>query len=373
MAVTTSSDEALQHYCKGKELMQLFKYNQAATEFDRALILDPGFAMAYLLRAWTSDTPEDYFKYLNEGIALTDKMPQSEKNFLGFVKANKERDWDKKMQYLNALIEFYPNDPWFHELEGMHFQNVEKNYPKALESYLKAAELNSSSPVFNQLGYLYMQMKDMENAEKSFLKFIDLYPKENAPYDSYAEFLMSRGEHEKSIEMYRKALEKDSLIAWPYKGIGDNYIFLGNYEMARDNYSPYVRPDRPDGEKYVALECIAYAWLHEGNADKALETLNEEIRFSENAGNFLNAINANFISGYILCETGKPEEARKYYSEAARLSDREGIDASVKKDMKFWNHLMNCSVALSRNDASAAAASISSCEKIQDRDLNMFE
>jgi tetratricopeptide (TPR) repeat protein len=373
MAVTTSSDEALQHYCKGKELMQILKYNQAASEFDKALILDPEFAMAYILRAAISDSPEDYFTYINEGLALTDKMPQSEKNFLCFVKASKERDWDKKMTYLNDLIEFYPGDPWFRELEGMHYQNIEKNYPRALEAYLKAVELNPRSAAWNHLGYLYMDMKDFENAEKSFMKFIEIYPDENAPYDSYAEFLMTRGEHEKSVEMYKKALEKDPGLVGPYKGIGDNYVFLGKYDLARENYRLlFDRTGRMD-EKFTAMERKAFTYLYEGDIDMAINTLKEEERLALESGNIFNAVNINYISGYILCEKGRPEEAREYYSEAVRLSDQKDVDTSVKKDMKFWSHFMNCSLALSQKDAAAAANSISACEKIQDRDLTMNE
>jgi len=371
MAVTTSSDKALLHYCKGKDMLQLEKYADARMQFDSALSIDPDFAMACILRAESSDTYDDFFLYSNKGIALVDKLPLSEKNFILYVKANHERNWNKKMEYLTFLLEFYPNDPWFHEMAGDHYFYYLKNYSEALPFYLKAIELGGDkSTVYGKLGANYQGMKEYDKAEEAFLKFIQTYSDEYLPYNEYGKFLLSRGDHDNSVTQFQTALEKDPHITYPYKGIGDNYILMGEYDKARETYQRLYDTSDNSLDKYLAIEFLAYSWLHQGDAGKALVRLNDYERMAIDNNQPVNEIRANFLRGYILCETGNPDEAQKYITKSMAICKEKAVDEEFNKDLQLWVRIMNCNVQLQKGDVITAQKEMAQCEKMKDRDLD---
>ncbi len=351
MAVTTSSDEALNLYCQGKIHLLNLDRAKAALQFDKAISLDPDFAMAYVLRAWAANSPDEYQSFMKKGLALIDKMPLSEQNFLHYAQATMEGNTARKMKYLNDLMEFYPYDPFLQILAGTHYQLDEKDDDKAIAFFTKATELEEHSTAWNLLGYTYLAMKDYQNAEKSFLNYIEAFPDNFNPYDSYAEFLMIRGDHANAIIQYRNALAKDSLYILAYKMIGDNYTFLEDYESARQSYQMlYDKSDRAD-EKLLALEYKACSSLHGNNLDGAINGLTEYETLARQNQLYDHAWRANFLKGYILCETGHPEQARKCYDEAERISREEPVSPILKARMQdFRLHLMNCHVYTSSHE-----------------------
>lgn len=76
----------------------------------------------------------------------------------------------------------------------------------------KGDEYTVMSEPLNILAYRIMSDQDMDAAEKVFLAQIDEYPDRANPLDSYAEFLMEKGQNEKAKEYLRKSakIAKDS-------------------------------------------------------------------------------------------------------------------------------------------------------------------
>ncbi len=83
-----------------------------------------------------------------------------------------------------------------------------KNYPKAIEAYQEAANLNHrSSDTFYNLGFIYASMEDFATAEKMFLHVVDLKP----PYIDKALFNLAivqqkQGKQQECIENLKKAM-----------------------------------------------------------------------------------------------------------------------------------------------------------------------
>ena len=102
-----------------------------------------------------------------------------------------------------------------------------------------------------------------------------MLPEDPNPYDSYAELLMKMGRYQESIENYERALAKDPNFVASLVGIGNNQIFLGEFDEARESFEQLHGVARNEGERRQAMFWTAVSHLHEGHHGKALEALEE--------------------------------------------------------------------------------------------------
>ena len=130
--VTTSSNQALQLFLEGRVLFEDLKAPQAADKFDEALKLDPKFAKAYLYRAMSGGGYKVYRGNLDKAVEHAGKSSEGERYEIWYSKATADGDGTKRKEYLDKLLELYPEDKRVHDLAGNYHYNVTQNYEKAL-------------------------------------------------------------------------------------------------------------------------------------------------------------------------------------------------------------------------------------------------
>src|SRR5512141_998924 len=64
IAITTSSEEARKEFLAGRDLAEKLRITDSIQHFDKAIALDPNFALAELNRANSSPTAKQIFKHL---------------------------------------------------------------------------------------------------------------------------------------------------------------------------------------------------------------------------------------------------------------------------------------------------------------------
>jgi len=207
--VSTASEEAKKEFLHGRELNEKLLIQDSIQHFDKAISLDPNFALAELNRAIVSPTGKEFFDHLKKSVSLADKASNGERLLILGTEAGANGNVTKQREYLEQLIAAYPNDERGHfNLGGYYFG--QQDMPKAIEHYKKATELAPTySPAYNLLGYALRQNVDYAGAEQAFKKYIELIPNDPNPYDSYAELLLKMGKFDESIVQYRKALAID--------------------------------------------------------------------------------------------------------------------------------------------------------------------
>ncbi|MGD9141649.1 MAG: tetratricopeptide repeat protein, partial [bacterium] len=207
MPITTSSDTALEYYLEGRELAEKLRGQESIEFFDKAIAEDPDFAMAYLNLALVSPTTKGFFENFDRARALADEVSEGERlNILG-IEAGINAFIMQQRDLYTQLVEAYPRDERAHGLLGNHYF-TQQEFEAAIGEYALATEINPGfSPVYNQLGYAHRFLQNYDEAEKAFMKYVELIPDDPNPYDSYAELLMKMGKFDESIEQYRKALE----------------------------------------------------------------------------------------------------------------------------------------------------------------------
>ena len=146
--LTTRSTEAYDHYLKGHGDMSRDLNSDAKRSLEKAVELDPAFAMAHsLLGAANRDTGNSKAALEQFEIAkrLSAKAPEKDRLYIEAVyAANVEKDRNKTIGLLQAAFSKYPKEKWFHHELGNIYRRQGK-VDSAIAEFEKALEIDPSS------------------------------------------------------------------------------------------------------------------------------------------------------------------------------------------------------------------------------------
>jgi tetratricopeptide (TPR) repeat protein len=327
--ITTSSEEARAEFLRGRDLSEKLKITDSNAHFQKAVSLDPNFALAELSLANSAPTGGEFFDHLNKAVALLDKVSNGERLLILATQAGANNNAVKQKQLLDDLVEAYPNDERAHfALGGWYFG--QQDYAKAIEHYKKATELDPTySTAFNILGYAYRQNVDYANAEKAFQSYIQLIPQDPNPYDSLAELYLKMGRFDDSIAQYRKALAIDPNFVNAHQGIAMDLLYLGKPDEAAAELETFTKKARTDGERRTALFALTVTQVDSGKTAKALETVNKQLALGEKTNDVGAMAFDCGLRGNILLDSGKPDQSKAEFERGVQLVQGSNLSQEI--------------------------------------------
>jgi hypothetical protein len=214
--VTTSSDEAFELYEDAFDLMEDVYIDEANKLLDKAIEEDPDFFMANYVKAVNAlyfNNKADFKKYSEQALNVDTGLSKGEKLLTEVLVKLKENPGSDVTSILTELTEMYPDDEFGYYQLSM-FQGLAGNHKEEMETYSALLEITDNpAPVYNMMGYTYMEMEEMEKAREAFDKYIELAPELPNPYDSKGDYFMATGDYANAYESFMKALEKDDNFA----------------------------------------------------------------------------------------------------------------------------------------------------------------
>jgi tetratricopeptide (TPR) repeat protein len=352
--VSTASSEARAEYALGQSLQDKLLIQDSIQHFDKAIALDPNFALAELNRANTSPTAKEFFEHLKKAVALSEKASPGERLLILATEAGANGNPAKQKEYLDQLVSEYPNDERAQfNLGGYHFGQQE--FPQAIQHYKKATELNPGfSNAFNLLGYAYRQNEDYPNAEEAFKKYIDLIPNDPNPYDSYAELLLKMGRFDDSIRQYSKALAVKPNFINSHFGIAANLMYQGKTNLAIIELQRIMRKARSDAERRTALFGKTVVFADSGDLARALIEVDQQYALGEKTGDVPARAGDLQLKGNILLEMGRYAEAAESFSRALAMTEASNLSDQIKNNTRRFDHFNRARVALGKKDMATA-------------------
>jgi tetratricopeptide (TPR) repeat protein len=354
--VTAKSDEAKNEFLQGRALADKLLAADSLPHFDRAIALDPEFAVAELARANASPTAGEFFAHQQKAIALADKASEGEKLLILANQAAANADPTKQKEYLEKLVSEYPGDERAHfTLGGFYFG--QNDFAHAVDHCKKAAEISPNySPAYNILGYSYRQQGDYANAEQAFKKYIELIPNDPNPYDSYAELLLKTGKFDESIAQYRKALSVDPHFMASRFGISADLTYLGKPAEASAELQQIIDQARNDGDTRLALFGMAVVASDSGKFDQAAQAIDREFAVAEKK-NDAPSMSADLqAKGNILLEASKYAEAKEAFDRSLQIIQGSNLSQEVKDNAARVHHYNLTMVAVGKKDLKTAKA-----------------
>ncbi|HJP92474.1 MAG TPA: tetratricopeptide repeat protein [Pyrinomonadaceae bacterium] len=352
--VTTSSEEARKEYLAGRDLQEKLRITDSIAHFDKAISLDPNFALAELNRANVSPTAKEFFEHLKKAVALSDKASDGERMLIQANEAGANGNPTQQKEILEKLVAAYPNDERAHfNLGGYYFG--QQDFPQAIAHYKKATEIAPDySTAFNILGYAYRQNEAYADAENAFKQYIALIPNDPNPYDSYAELLLKMGRFDEAITQYNKALAVDPNFVNSHFGIAAALTYQGKPNDANAELQKITQKARSDGERRTALFGQTIVAVDGGKFDEALAQVDRQYALGEKTNDVPAMAGDLQLKGNILLAMGRPDDAKRAYEQALKMTTDSNLAQPVKDNNARFHHYNLARVAIAKNDLATA-------------------
>jgi tetratricopeptide (TPR) repeat protein len=352
--ITTTSDEARKEFLSGRAIAEKLQAVNSLEHFDKAIALDSTFAIAYLNRANSSFIAKDFFAYLKQAVAFSDRCSLGERFQILAAEAGAYGKLDKQKQYLDSLVALYPNDERVQFALGTYYYGLQ-DFSKSIEYLQKSAQISPEyTPVYNLLGYAHRQVENYPESEKAFKKYTELIPNDPNPYDSYAELLMKMGRFDESITNYQKALSIDPNFVASRFGVAANYMYKGQYEKGSAELETLQKLARNDGERRTKHFTQVILFVDAGKMDEALkewEKLFGIAKQNNDAGAMAGDLG---LKGNILLEMGKSSDALAAFEMSVKVVNESNLSQQVKDNNELFLHYNRAQVALAQKELKTA-------------------
>jgi serine/threonine protein kinase/Tfp pilus assembly protein PilF len=318
--ITTSSPDAFKYYVKGRRLHLEEEYRESIGVMEKAIAIDPEFAMAYRSLAMS---------YGNLGLSL------------------QRREYIEKAMDLNARL----SQKELYQIQGDFYSESEETYDQAEEAFIKLLDLYpDDTTARHNLGLIYYNIEEFDKALEQFERSVEAGTEFVWTYLCVAEICALKGDYEKAEEILRNYLENMSnyplihqYLVFDYicrkqihiaeaeleiavslapahrrsfylKGVHDT--LAGSFDDAEQEYRNALGDNEEPEGPYYGHHGLANVSLVRGQFKDSLAQLRDLISFSQNINIPWAESQGRAILGYRLMESSRYQEALRELNKA---------------------------------------------------------
>jgi serine/threonine protein kinase/Tfp pilus assembly protein PilF len=324
--VTTSSLEAYRAYLRGRDELDRFFSAEARRSLEKAVSLDPDFAVAYLYLARASSELGDSKardEALEKALRLAPRASEKERLYIEASYAGSvKRDGPERRRILEELVAEYPGEKDAYSDLGLSYDSA-RQYPQALASFEKALALDPDFGLaLNSAAYTYLKMGEPAKAVAYLERYAALNPNDPNPRDSIAEMLMRTGRLEEAVAKYRQVLAAHPDFHLSWASLAYVYALQENYPEALRCLDELVARAPAASAKWMSVWLRAYIRDFLGQWDRALTEFQDLKAQAERGGDTYGFMATNWMLAFVHMD-------RREFDEAER-----SIDACVELNAK---------------------------------------
>ena len=285
--VTTDSMEAYNYFLRGRADFEKYYYNDARRFLERAVELDPEFALAYyyLARAYAT-------------LGNRAEMEEASENFKKFGKKLK----GKEGLFIDALLVQAENPKKYHKIllelaekypkwKRVHFElalyhEQKREYDEAIVLLNKALELDPNyGYALNQLAYEYSYKNEYDKALEYFRRYASVSPGDANPFDSMGETYFRMGRLDDAIQKFEEALEvkPDFESGWKISYI---YAVKQDYDEAMRWLDQFIDMAATDSLRAQGHLWKGYYYYLQGKLEQSLNEVDRAEELAREADNW---------------------------------------------------------------------------------------
>jgi len=310
--VTTASVEAYREYAEGIRLHERFREEEAAPHFQRAIELDPGFAMALAKLGVVMSNlgrHEEGGQYAERALEHVDRLSERERLYIeGWYASRKPSTIDKALDSYERAIELYPDHGSArHNLGNLLFTT--ERYGEAIE---QLEELRSRGMMFpatyEQLAQAYVALDDVDSAREVLREFSARNPDDWTTVLSLAQIDIETGDVEEGARLLERA---EALGATPMRILPVRWaahIFAEEWDEARKTAAELMESEGPV-EKFLGGRLMAATALYRGEVGSVLRALDRYLASGE-GGESDYRVQPALLKARILLEIGEFQKAK---------------------------------------------------------------
>jgi len=371
MEITTSSPEAFKYYSEGRIHHDKGDYRKSIQFMERAIGIDPEFAMAY-------------------------RSIGASYGSMGYA-AKRRECFQKAFEFSDRL-----SDKERYWIQGDFYRLSEKTYDKAIEAFEKLLALYPDNRVANnQLGLLYDILEQWDEAIERYEVNIQNRAETIYAYFRQAESYMSKGLYDKAKEVLEYYLNNFKDASWIRGFLAYNYLCQAQYDLALAEVDKAIflnpaihsnisrkgdillcKGDLIEAEKeyqrllemreqsaqLLGRDGLGILYLLQGRFTKSKEQVKKGIKLANKLGAAGWKRGFHFRLAYLNLKSKNPEEALKECEEAWK-SAVEGEHLGGQRNALYWKGYSYLEMK-SMNEAQKMADELKAmCEKALNKKL----
>ena len=325
--ITTQSLQAYDYFLKGKEAYGLGYWTDVKNYMEKALKLDPSFAMAYLYMAWT-------YHHLNEikarnetlekAMAFSDRTSEKDRLYLDAAYANYVKDdGEKFMALMNELVQKYPKEEWAYYYLGDFLMEKKQDWVGAYGQFKKWLEVDPrDANAINHLLHVSVIMGDYNRAAE-YIKMHDAI----APPDAYnlwqqAQMYLGMGQIDKAIAKDREALEIKPDFFYSLLDLAWFHALKEDYEESMKWMNENISRSTSAGMKLIAYDMRGFNLYWLGNFKQALSDFNMSERMAEEVEDWESKLDAVEQKGVVYLLQGELRLSQNCFEDVLRIAEK---------------------------------------------------
>ena len=204
--VTTSSIDAYRMYAEGINLHERDREQEAAALFEKAIAIDPAFAMAYAKLAVTENNLGHFDrrdKYAAAALKLADRLTPRERFYIeGFFYSGRRATIGRSMDAYAKCIELDPGHQACRHNLGLQYLLLER-FREGVEQYEDLVRRGTTNPTaFQNLAFAHLSMGDAKQGLAVAEAFSKRNPENASGHGNRGSVLIGTGRYEDAISAF---------------------------------------------------------------------------------------------------------------------------------------------------------------------------
>ncbi|HOI44091.1 MAG TPA: tetratricopeptide repeat protein [Candidatus Aminicenantes bacterium] len=321
--ISTRSLRAYEHFLKGKEAYALESWADLKMEMEKALEIDPSFAMAYVFLAYANYFLGD-IKARNETIkkamAFSDRTSEKDRLYLdGAYATFVLEDRDRCVTVLKELVRKYPKEKSArHNLGDTLY--VKRDYAGAREQYGIWLDLDPKDTfAIDHLLMALIPLRDFGNARKYLKMRNSIGPPNVTSLQMEALMYRKMGDVGKAIAKNKEALKIEPNFFWSASELSRLYALKEEYGEAMRWADEYVSLAPSSGQRAMACLLRGFYKYWRGVFREALDDFAQAERMAEAVENWPGKAAAVKWEGIVHLELDEYEACRSCFEETVGI------------------------------------------------------
>jgi tetratricopeptide (TPR) repeat protein/DNA-binding winged helix-turn-helix (wHTH) protein len=272
-ALTTNLD-AYRYYSLGLSRAGAFQNTEAVELFEKAVKLDPEFAMAYGRIGYAygviGTEPERAQPFLAKAYSLGPRLSHKDRLQVEAWNALVHLDYASAATSFSEIVRLYPMEVEAYARLGLLLAG-ERRYDESLEVFKRGLAVDpESADLWNRIGGVYSEIGRLQEAINAREKYVALQPSEANAYDSLGLTYHLGGLYDQAVTAYERALKLDPKFGIARVHLGNTYVQTGQYTEAIATFRRYLEGAASDFDVRRGYRSLAIVALRRGKLDDAL-------------------------------------------------------------------------------------------------------
>ena len=270
----TTNPEAYRLYSLGVERANELRTREAVQLLERAVLLDPEFAMAHARIGYahgvTGGEAAAGRPYLQRAVRLEHRLRDKDRMGIAAWQAIIDSDFDGAIERFHTIVDRYPTDLESH-WRLAQLLNGEERLEEAVAVLERALLIDARSPqVLNLLGGLYSFLGRHQDAIDARRRYVAVTNEPNA-WDSLGLSLNWAGRYGDAIAAYGRAIELKADFHLAFYHRAATYVQLGRFSDALADVESCLGRATTDRERSRAFAAIAEIHTIRDDQPRALD------------------------------------------------------------------------------------------------------